>query len=213
MKKSKISIIIIGFTLSTIILSCSNVAKEKKSKLPILGEDKISFFTNDTIHYKVHGASLIDDKGQNNEDILNKNNKIKIINFFFSKCPSICPIMNQNLNELSNTFKTGNVVLQSISIDTKNDTAKKLANYRSLNNYNNSNWIFYTGEKEEIFKIAKNCKLKAFEDDSQENALVHDPTIILLDTKNQIRGYYNSLNKKDISKLEKDIFILIEETS
>jgi protein SCO1 len=122
-------------------------------------------------------------------------------------------MINQNLNRISNKMNDYNVVINSISIDPKTDTPQKLSEYRTQNEFINSNWIFYTGDKSEIFKMAKNCKLKAFEDESQDNALVHDPTVVLLDKKNQIRGYYNGLKKEDISKLEKDIFELMNEHS
>ena len=213
MKKALISISLIGVII-VITISIFNSKKEaQKRTLPILGEYELSFFTKDTIHYKVSGVELTNDNGLKNDDVLADNANIKIVNFFFSSCPSICPMMNQNLNSISHKMNDYNVVINSISIDPKTDTPQKLSEYRTQNEYKNSNWIFYTGEKSEIFKMAQNCKLKAFEDESQNNTLVHDPTVVLLDKKNQIRGYYNSLKKEDIMKLEKDIFELLREHS
>jgi protein SCO1 len=187
--------------------------KEAARTLTILGERQVDSRTNDTAFYKVKGFNLVSQQGKTTDDGSFANQKISVVSFFFSRCPSICPVLTKNLSAVHQTFKNDPMVsLHSVSIDPEHDSPAILAAYATQNGIAEGNWTFYTGEKAAVFELAKNCKLKAFDQDIGHEGLIHEPTLVLLDSQKRIRGYYNGLQTTDIHQLIKDIQILKNET-
>ena len=86
------------------------------------------------------------------------------LSFFFSTCPTICPRMNSHLKVIQDRFKAlDDFKLVSISVDPEKDTPSRLRQYQQERNYNLSNWIFLTGNQDEIYDLAKGVYLNAFE--------------------------------------------------
>lgn len=204
-----------SFSVFTLLLlfACAEKDESSRSDLPYLGEYRIGFLSRDTIHYRVTGAKLLNENGTVVNNILESDSEVKIVNFFFSRCPSVCPLMNTQLQRLSREFKDYDLAIHSISIDPEYDTYLKLKEYRQNREFSSENWQFYTGSKKEIFAFAQNCKLKAFEAENADENPIHEPIIVLLDARNHIRGYYNSLQATDMKKIEIDIRKLIKEIS
>ncbi len=174
--------------------------------LPILGEKEYNPRTGDTAFYSVKGFRLQDSNGKQNTDNDLATDRVHVLSFFFTRCPSVCPALNSHLKTVSDRFEDDNsVALHSISIDPEYDTQDELTDYKSRTGIANANWSFYTGEKRAIFDLAKNCKLKAFETGSDYTGLVHEPHLVLLDGQKRIRGYYNGLEKQSIQQLIADI--------
>lgn len=195
------------------LFACAEKEKSSRSDLPYLGNYSIGFLSRDTIHYQVPGAKLLNENGIVVNNILESDSEVKIVNFFFSRCPSVCPLMNTQLQRLSREFKDFDFAIHTISIDPEYDTYLKLKEYRKNREFSSENWQFYTGNKKEIFDFAQSCKLKAFEAEKADESPIHEPIIVLLDAKNHIRGYYNSLQATDMKKIEIDIRKLIKEIS
>lgn len=87
-----------------------------------------------------------------NEDYLGK---VYVVEFFFSRCPTICPIMNQNMKRLDRLFGTReDFGIASFSIDPDHDTPTVLKNYAALFEIQSQHWHFLTGDKPEIFALA-----------------------------------------------------------
>ncbi len=204
------SLLIYAFFL---LFACAEKKENSRSNLPYLGEYHIGFLSRDTIHYRVPGAKLLNENGTFVNNILESDSEVKIVNFFFSRCPSVCPMMNTQLQQLSREFKDYDLAIHSISIDPEYDTYVKLKEYRQNREFSSENWQFYTGSKKEIFDFAQGCKLKAFEAENASESPIHEPIIVLLDARNHIRGYYNSLQATDMKKIETDIRKLIKEIS
>ena len=184
-------------------LSCSS----EETTLPILGEKLIDPTTGKATHYKAPEFELTN---QLNQLVSNQSfeNKIQIIDFFFTSCPTICPKMTQHLKKVEEAFvDENNVAIISYSIDSIHDTPERLRNYAKQYNINNNKWSLLTGERDIIFELAKDYKVYAFDDSysGTENNLIHDGTFVLVDEQRHIRGYYNGLELNDVKRLINDI--------
>ncbi len=192
----------------TIVFGC---AKEKK--LPILGETSVNPETGALVYYKAPEFSLTNQLNQltNNKTFADK---ILVVDFFFTSCPSICPQMTKHLKLVEEAYQYENkVAIVSFSIDAENDTPDKLQEYAKAYEINNEKWTFLTGDSDAIFELSKDYKVRAFEDNNwQGRNLLHDGTFVLVDGKRRIRGYYNGLDQKDIQRLIVDIKKLLNES-
>ena len=93
-----------------------------------------------------------------NEELISNNNylgKVYIVEFFFTTCTTICPIMNTNLVHIQNSFTAfPDFGIASFSINPEYDTSEVLRLYAKDNDITNPNWNLMTGERNEIYKLA-----------------------------------------------------------
>jgi protein SCO1/2 len=183
------------------------------STLPILGEKVIDPVSGQLTHYK---APIFELTNQSNQVISNQEfeNKIQVVDFFFTSCPTICPQMTNHLTLVQEAFaKEKEVAIISYSINPKYDTPEKLLKYAERYDIDNKKWSLLTGDSEKIFELAKDYKVSAFDDSNSENEdnLIHDGTFVLVDGNRHIRGYYNGLELSDVNRLIKDIKRLLKE--
>ncbi|MEM6718003.1 MAG: SCO family protein [Bacteroidota bacterium] len=193
--------------LAFLLMSCA-----QEERLPILGETTIDPETGKTVYYRAPEFELIN---QLNEKASSDafEDKIQVVDFFFTSCPTICPQMTNHLKLVEDHFQDNNrVSIISYSIDAKNDTPERLKEYANSYNINNDKWTFLTGDSETIFELSKDYKVRAFDDSSYQGSnLIHDGTFVLVDGSRRIRGYYNGLEEKDTKRLISDIEILLKE--
>ena len=94
---------------------------------------------------------------QNGELISNSDylGKVYIVEFFFTTCTTICPIMNANLVHIQNSFTAFTEFgIASFSINPEYDTVEVLNQYANDNGIVNSNWNLMTGNRDDIYKLA-----------------------------------------------------------
>ena len=156
--------------------------------------------TNDQISF-----SLLNQRG---EVVTNDSfkNKILVVDFFFSHCPSVCPKMTQNLKLVQNAF-AGNstLMINSFSIDPERDSVARLAKFASRFQVT-GNWNFLTGKKEVIYRLArKTYMVDASEGDGGPEDFIHSDKLVLVDSHGRIRGFYNGTERSDAEQLIKDI--------
>ena len=149
--------------------------------------------------------------------------KVYVVEFFFSTCPSICPIMNRNMVDIQNKFfGNPNFGIASISIDPEHDTSKVLKEHAKTLGVKSSNWHLLTGDKEYIFNIAnKGFNLYAGENKNVKGGFEHSGLFALIDKKGNIRCrkddfgnpilYYDGLDKKGVKEITADIKKLLNE--
>jgi protein SCO1/2 len=173
-----------------------------RNRLPVLGEPG-----------HIAGAfSFINQEGEQlNEKSVE--NKVTLVEFFFTSCPSICPRMNENLKEVYKKFKqdTGFVIL-SHTVDPERDSVSVLKKYAQRYDAGTPGWEFLTGDKDALYKIASQDYLLAALDSGSSN-FIHTQYVALLDRQRQIRGFYDGTNKESILKLESDIKTLLKDDS
>ncbi len=156
---------------------------------------------------------------QNQKTITNETfkDKVYIVEFFFTTCPSICPIMTENMIKIQNDF-LGNpkVGIASFSIDPAHDTPQVLKEYAENKGITKPQWHLLTGEKEKIFKLAnEGFNLYVGEASEVEGGFEHSGFFALVDQNGNIRSrkdehgnpivYYDGLEDKGIQMLKEDI--------
>ncbi len=156
---------------------------------------------------------------QDGESISNQDfdNKVYVVEFFFTTCPSICPIMNRNMVKIQNKyFGNPKLGIASFSIDPETDTPKVLKEYAKSYEITNPNWHLLTGEKEKIHELA-NTGFNLYVGDAPETegGFEHSGLFALIDKEGFIRSridengnpiiYYNGLEDEGIQMLIEDI--------
>jgi len=202
------------YFLIVVLISCNRVSN---NQLPIY--NPVNFnpklvdksVRNIKENHTVSDFNLIN---QNGIIITSKDyeNKIYIVDFFFTSCPSICPIMTNNMLKIQDEFIENNdVMLLSMSVTPEMDNVKILKEYAIDKGVIDSKWNITTGQKKHIYELARKSYFAVLEQgDGGLQDFIHSPNFILVDTKNQIRGIYDGTVEKEISRLIKDINILCE---
>lgn len=155
-----------------------------------------------------HKISDFNLKNQNGKSITLSQwkDKIVVVNFFFTSCPSICPKMAKNLKRLLDEIPNKeSVEVNSITVDPGKDDITRLKSYATK--YNAPvNWNFLTGDKREIYKLARNSfRVVATDGDGGEFDFIHSEKLILVDKLLQIRGIYDGTDETQVNLLLNDL--------
>jgi protein SCO1/2 len=134
------------------------------------------------------------------------NNKIIVADFFFTHCPSICPKMTRSMKSVQQAnFNKSDLQLVSITVDPERDNASRLNAY-AKNMDIKGNWQLLTGEKKQIYKLARNSfKVVATDGDGGPDDFIHSELLVLIDKEKRIRGYYNGTLPDEVETLLKDM--------
>lgn len=193
-----------------VLFSTCKPQTEKKIFLPIIGEKKLS--NTDTIYHTVGDFSFTNQFG---EIVTNKTveNKIFVADFFFATCQSICPQMSGNLRDVQKAFENDDsLLILCHTVNPMHDTVEVLNAYGQKYEAKKNKWHFLTGDKKQIYDLAKTSYLvNAFEDDGTPEGFLHSELLLLIDKKGRIRGMYDGTDKVQVTKLIKDIKLLKQE--
>lgn len=201
-----------------LIWGCTEV--KNSFELPVLGRPKIvtvevdGVQTTDTIPHRIDSFSFV------NQDSMVVNNatfkdKIYVADFFFTSCPTICPVMKQQMLRVYDQYQ-GNpeFAILSHSIDPAYDTVGLLNDYAQRLGVSSDSWHFVTGDKDEIYDIAETSYMVvANEDENAPGGFIHSGAFLLVDQKGQIRGVYDGTVADQVDLLIKDISRLLTSTS
>jgi protein SCO1/2 len=141
---------------------------------------------------------------------VNCEDQLRVIDFFFTTCPTICPIMSSQMARLQAGIEdrglAGDVRLISHSVDPENDTPSKLKAYGERLGQNPEIWTLLTGNKEDIYDLARNGYfLTAIESDTAAGGIFHSDIFALVDRSGRIRGYYDGTETEEVDQLLDDI--------
>lgn len=133
---------------------------------------------------------------QNNKKISNKDmlGKVYLVEFFFSKCPTICPVMNSNMRAIEDKINNPEFGIISISIDPENDTPEALDQHAKKIGAKSPNWHFLTGDRDYIGEIADQFNIYVGDKEDEAESLNHSGMIALVDKEGNIRCRYNKDN-------------------
>ena len=139
--------------------------------------------------------------------------KIYVADFFFTTCPTICPIMTANMGDLQAHYLSDQKVqLLSFSVTPEVDSIAQLKKYALEKGVNDKKWNLLTGEKKAIYALARKSYFVAKEDgDGGPNDMIHTENFVLIDPDRRIRGYYNGVSKPAMDELIEDIQTLKQE--
>jgi protein SCO1/2 len=198
--------------LSVIIISVFYNLLKVEKKLPIYQPASVNAeLVDSTIQYqkkyhKIADFSLIN---QNGETITQDDykDKIYVADFFFTTCQTICPVMTKNMHEVQKAFIADNdVKMLSHTVTPEIDTVAQLKRYAQEKGVNASKWNLVTGDKKQIYELARKSYLAVKDDgDGGPFDMIHTENFMLIDKERQIRGFYDGTDPKEIERLIEDI--------
>jgi protein SCO1/2 len=178
--------------------------------LPILGRKQAvtktvdGKTTTDTVYQTIPAFKYINQYGDSITDKRLDGN-IYVADFFFTTCPSICPVMHRNMLNIYNAFKdsTGFKII-SYSIDPQHDSVPVLKKYADKLGIAGNTWWLLQGTKNETYQLAKNY-LVSVQEKNPAGEYIHDGYFILIDKEKRIRGTYEGTDPKEVNRLIDDI--------
>ena len=213
-KKYKWFLVIVT-ALSTIILTLFYSALKPKKTLPIYNPSMVNQeLVDSTIQYisKYHSIADFSFTNQNGKTITQKDyeGKIYVADFFFTTCGSICPKMTTNLVEVQKAIiNNPKVMLLSHTVFPETDSVSVLKKYAIKNGVIDSKWNLVTGDKKQIYSLARKSYLAVKLGKPEElYDMVHTENFVLVDSKRRVRGFYDGTKKEDIARLIEDITFL-----
>jgi len=149
--------------------------------------------------------------------------KVYVVEFFFTTCPTICPKMNENMVKIQKEYYGNpNFGIASFSINPKHDTPEILKAYAKSHGATLKTWNFLTGNQDKIYELANSgFTLYAGENSEAEGGFEHSGMFALIDKEGNIRSrmdelgnpiaFYDGLDPKGVQMIKKDIAILLKE--
>lgn len=144
--------------------------------------------------------------------------KVVVADFFFTRCPTICPQLTKNMKRMqdgiTNAQRVGNkmpnfIHFLSFTVDPERDSVAALKNWADRFQINPDNWWLLTGDKKAIYDLSiEHMKVLAQDGKGEDTSFIHTDYMVLIDQQRNIRGYYHGLDTSAISRLSRDIVLL-----
>lgn len=215
-KKYKFFAVVL-LVLSAIIISfIYQIMKPKEVLRVFQPADVAAELVDTTLQYvkRYHTIADFSLTNQNGKTITQDDykDKIYVADFFFTTCQTICPIMTDHMVKIQEDLKNDNdVLLLSHTVTPEIDSVAQLKKYALEKGVNDAKWNLVTGDKKEIYDLARKSYLAAKDVPYQENDLVHTENFVLVDKKKRIRGFYDGTDPEAIESLLHDIKVLKQE--
>ena len=204
--------------LSIIIVGLFYIALKPKEVLPVFQPAMVTpELVDESIQFvkKYHTIAPFSMTNQNGETITEKeyDNTIYIADFFFTTCPSICPIMTKNMYTLQERLvDLPQVKLLSFSVTPQIDSVAQLKRYALKNKVDDMRWNLVTGDKKEIYALARKSYLVVKDDgDGGPYDMIHTENFVLVDKQKRIRGFYDGTQLEAMDDIFRDIELLVSE--
>ncbi|WP_203256485.1 SCO family protein [Hyunsoonleella ulvae] len=216
-KGYKVFAIVFGI-ISIIIISLIYNTLNTYQPLDIYAPSRVDpVLVDSTIQHqkKYHRIADFSLTNQNGETVTQDNykGKIYVADFFFTTCPTICPIMTDHMVKIQEKIiNDDEVMLLSHSVTPEIDTVAQLKRYAIKKGVNDKKWNLVTGDKKQIYELARKSYLAVkTSGDGGPFDMVHTENFMLIDKKRQIRGFYDGTSIEDIEQLLDDIAHLKKE--
>jgi protein SCO1/2 len=203
-----------GFTLVLFFLlwELTGCVPKKELPLPILGNkefisiDSSGILITDTVYHTIPDFEFYD---QDSVKITLETfrDKIYVADFFFTSCPTICPVMKTQMLRVYEEFlENEEVLFLSHTIDPDYDSVPVLKEFAERLEVSSKKWHFVTGRKEDIFRIGQNSYMVTAADDPNEpGGYLHSGHFILVDKQKRIRGLYDGTDPVQVNRLMNDL--------
>ena len=171
---------------------------------------------SDTTWHKIRNITLTNQLGEH-VSLDDLNGKIIIMDYFFTRCPSICPTLTKNMKGIQDALRgtdprrldTAFVHFISFSVDPERDSVSVLKKYADRNGVNSDVWWLLTGNKDSIYNYAfEEIKLGLQDGQGVDSNFIHTNRFVLIDRDRVVRGYYDGLDSVSVSKLAEDLTLL-----
>jgi protein SCO1 len=175
---------------------------------------------NDTLWHSVNDFKFQNQLGRT-VSLSDLPGKVIVADFFFTRCPSICPKLTANIRKLQTALSSKDQFKQlnpafvqfiSFSVDPERDSVPVLKAYGDRMSVNPEIWWLLTGPKKQIYDFSINeLKLGLADGEGVDSNFIHTQKLVLLDKEHVVRGYYNGLDSMDLKKMANDmVFIMLE---
>lgn len=204
-KKAILLIILLVLIPGAIFLGVGS--KNHYTTLPYIGEREVNG-PGDTTYFTVPPFHFLDEDGKPFSD-KDTQGKILIVDFFFTRCTSICPRMSAQMQQLQLQLdkpRYDDVLFLSHTVDPEHDTPEVLKEYARRLQADPKRWKFLTGNAPDIYRQGNlGYLLTANADSSAAEMFVHSPQFVLVDKQRHIRGMYDGTNTDAIRELVVDL--------
>jgi len=180
-----------------------------------ISSPELAYIERNGIKAQVPSFSFTDQNGKTIDNAYFED-KVYVVEFFFTTCPDICIRMNENMLKIQHEF-FGNpkVGIASFTIDPTHDTPEVLKAYASENGISKVHWHLLTGDKDEIFKLANEGFNLYAAESAESGGFEHSGLFALIDQNGHIRSrldahgnpliYYDGLQIEQVQMLKEDI--------
>lgn len=194
------------------VMAVGCVEEKKQKVLPVLGLADINYATGDTVYPKIPDFEYL-----NQDSVMIKSEDMKgkvwIADFFFTSCPTICPVMTTQMKRLQAMTDdlSDQVQFISFSINPTNDQPSVLRRYREHHGITAKNWYFFTGDEEATHELGVDYfMVHANADEDSPGGYAHSPAFTLVDREGYVRGVYVGTDTDQVNLLEKDLRKLLK---
>jgi protein SCO1/2 len=203
------------FGIAAIVLYLFYNALKPIKVLPVYQPAMVNYeLVDSTLQHikKLHQIAPFRLTNQNGKIITQRDyqDKIYVADFFFTTCPTICPKMTENMALIqARILDDSQVKLLSFSVTPQIDSVAQLKRYAIEKEVNDQKWNLVTGDKKEIYTLARKSFLAVKEDgDGGPFDMIHTENFILVDPEKRIRGFYDGTDIKAMEELLQDITTL-----
>jgi len=176
---------------------------------------------DDSIWHVTNNIQLVNQLGDT-VHLFDRKGKIIVADFFFTSCGSICPKLTQNMAKLQESFIRGGEVRNKIdtsivqfisfSVDPERDSVSRIKDYADRFGVRHDNWWMLTGNRDSIYRFAfEEMRVDKYSMEPITPDFVHTSRFVLIDKDHLVRGYYNGLDSASLTKLARDIGLLMLE--
>jgi protein SCO1/2 len=183
------------------LLARHRVTQIGSSRLPTLGA--------------VTGFSLVD-ANERPAGLDNLKGRVWLASFIFTRCAGACPIMMHQIKQLQSELDArDDFKFVSITVDPEWDMPKVLTEYAATYGADRSRWLFLTGEKSQIQRLAREAFHLTVDEAAgvEEEPILHSSKLVLVDRNGLIRGYYDGTDTEALEQLKRDLRRLLAERS
>ena len=203
------------FGIAAIVLYLFYNALKPIKVLPVYQPAMVNYeLVDSTLQHikKLHQIAPFRLTNQNGKIITQRDyqDKIYVADFFFTTCPTICPKMTENMALIqARILDDSQVKLLSFSVTPQIDSVAQLKRYAIEKEVNDQKWNLVTGDKKEIYTLARKSFLAVKEDgDGGPFDMIHTENFILVDPEKRIRGFYDGTDIRAMEELLQDITTL-----
>ncbi|GEP98509.1 SCO family protein [Chitinophaga cymbidii] len=202
-KGSRIAVIsLVTTTVLGIVLLAGYIIRSR-NQLPVLGEPG----------HRAGAFAFVNQAGQTitEQDVAGK---VTVVEYFFTTCPGICKLMNRNLERVYKTFHDQpDFMILSHTVDPEADSAPVLQAYASGFGAESGNWQFLTGNKDSLYRMARQEYLLSVEDAGKTGTVddfIHTQYVCLVDRERRLRGFYDATDSLSVAALILDVGRLLK---
>lgn len=202
--------IVFGFLMAAIFAACTS----KEANLPFMGPSET--LADGTVQYhQIPDFSFVNQYGDTvtNADF---DGKVYVADFFFTSCPTICPVMKSQMIRVNDKFKErDDFKILSHTIDPFHDSVEVLNEYAAKLGVKGDTWNFVTGNQDSIYAIGQKSYMVTAAADTtnaeETGGYIHSGAFILVDKQRHVRGIYDGTVELEVNQLIRDIELLLKE--